>query len=96
VNGKEVAHFDADDVLGIRLTRGVIRERRAELQADPRVELRPSSSSDWLEVRIGKAADIEFVAGLVELAAGQHRPAEGEPAKLPPTGPDLERRRRFH
>lgn len=95
VNGKEIAHLDEDDVLDLRLTRNVIRERRAELKADPRVTLR-RSGSDWVEVRFRTLADVEFAAILMEQAVAAHRPAAGRIALAPPTGADLARRRRFH
>lgn len=95
VDGKEIAHFDADDVLDLRLTRAVIREHRARLKADARVTLR-RSGGDWVEVRFAGAEDVAFVGELAELAAAAHRPAPGAAAKAPPVGPALDRRRRFH
>ena len=95
VNGKEVAHFHGADEIEIRLTKPVIRDRRAELKADDRVALRPSSS-DWLTVTLRAPADVEFVVGLVEHAVAAHRPPPGQTAKPPPAGADLARRKRFH
>ncbi len=95
VNGKEIAHFDGANAIDLRLTRAEIRARRAELRADPRVTLR-SSSSDWLMVEFGTAADEAFVLGLAEISAAAHRPADGSAPLLPPTGAALARRRRFH
>jgi hypothetical protein len=94
-NGKEIAHFDADDVIDIRLTKAVIRERRAELRADQRVSLR-KNASDWLEVKFVSDADVAFVAELGERAAAAHRPSPGVAPKSAPRGAELERRRRFH
>jgi len=96
VNGKEIAHPDAEDVFDVRLTRTVISALRPLLKPDPRVKLRPSSSSDWVEVTIGAEEDIELLVRLVERAAAVHRAAPGQTAGLPPTGAALERRRRFH
>ena len=93
--GKEIAHFDAEDVVDIRLTRAEIRARRTDLRADARVTLRASSSADWLEVRVCTADDVEFAAALVEIAAAAHRGAPGQVGP-PPRGADLARRRRFH
>src|ERR1051326_5200649 len=73
-NGKEIAHFEADGVIEVRLTRSVLRDRRSALKADPRVFLRPSGA-DWITVRFATAADIDFVVELVTLAEGAHRPA---------------------
>ena len=70
-NGTEIAHFDADDVVDVRLTKALIRARRTELRADERVTLR-KHTSDWLEVRVTNA-DLDFVVELVTHAAGAHR-----------------------
>lgn len=96
VNGKEIAHRDSDTRFDVRLTRAVIRQMRAQLRAEPRVHLRKSSGSDWVEVEVTCESDEALLATLVERAAAAHRPPAGEPAKPPPTGADLERRRRFH
>lgn len=95
VNGKEIAHFEANGLIEIRLTRAVIRERRGELKVDPRVDLR-YSGSDWIVVCYSSPQDLPFVVDLVEEAAAAHRPPPGVTPNPPPTGPDLERRRRFH
>ena len=94
VNGTQVANLTAGGV-GLRLTRGVISAHRAKLKADPRVDLR-RSGSDWIVVTVSSRADVDFIRGLAELAADAHRPPSGVTAKLPPTGPELARRRRFH
>ncbi|MGQ0849628.1 MAG: luciferase domain-containing protein [Actinomycetota bacterium] len=95
VNGKEIAHFESADLIEIRLTREVIRRRRAQLKGDPRVDLR-YSGSDWVSVRLSSPAVRALVMELVEDAANAHRPLPGVTPEPPPTGPDLERRRRFH
>lgn len=95
VNGKEIAHFEDDSTLEIRLTKAVIRDRRPAFKADNRVELRPSGA-DWITVRFATQEDVAFIADLVEVAAQAHRPASGGTPTPPPTGADLERRRRFH
>jgi hypothetical protein len=95
VHGKEVAHFDDDQVVDIRLTRHAVRDRRAELRADPRVTLR-GSGSDWIEVTFRTLADLEFVVLVFEAAVAAHRPLPGVTLSPPPTDADLERRRRFH
>jgi hypothetical protein len=93
--GKEIAHFESERAIDLRLTKAEIRARRAELRADPRVTLR-ASSSDWLTVEFNSPADEDFVSALAEVAAAAHRPADGSPAEPPPTGAALVRRRRFH
>jgi hypothetical protein len=95
VNGREIAHFEGDGDIEVRLTRPVIAERRRALKADDRVRLRPSGG-DWITVRFDSTADVDFVVELVTVAEQAHRPAPGVMAKPPPIGADLERRRRFH
>ncbi|HZN18525.1 MAG TPA: luciferase family protein [Micromonosporaceae bacterium] len=95
-NGKEIAHFEGESVVDIRLTRKEIRDRRTQLRADPRVRLRPSSSADWLAVEVCEPADETFVIELVRAAAEAHRAPPGTTAAPPPTGTYLARRRQFH
>ena len=95
VHGKEIAHFEARDLIEIRLTRSVIQECRDVLKADSRIDLR-YSGSDWIRVRFSLPGDMDFVLDLVETASAAHRPPPGVTTNPPPTGPDLERRRRFH
>lgn len=95
VNGKEIAHFEGAGVIELRLTKVEISARRAALKADDRVELR-RSGADWITIRFRSHADAAFVAELVAVAADAHKPPAGTPAKPPPMGRDLERRRRFH
>lgn len=95
VNGKEVAHFESEDAIEIRLTKAEIRQRRTNLKADARVTLRPSGA-DWITVRFDTPGDVELIAELLEIAERAHRPPPGVAAKPPPQGSDLERRRRFH
>lgn len=95
--GKQIAHVvdvgpDGSLVLEVRLTRAVIRDRRAALRADPRVTLRRSTSSDWLEALVAEPADVGWAVDLVAAAAAAHP----GPSRPPPSGPELERRRRFH
>ena len=92
VNGKEVAHMDGPDAVGIRLTRKVWSAHRSELAGDARVRRR-SPSSDWVMV---DAKAVDLVRRLAELAAEAHRPPAGVTSKPPPEGAELERRRRFH
>lgn len=93
VGTREVAHFDSDGALDVRLTKQLIRQRREEFKANPRVSLR-GSGSDWLAVTIESPADVDFAFDLVALAVSQN--LETAPPGLPPSGSELERRRRFH
>jgi hypothetical protein len=72
VNGKEIAHFDDDLVIDVRLTAPVIRSRRSELRERPEITLRRSSSADWLEVRIDNPEAERFAVELVAEAARAH------------------------
>ena len=76
VDGREIAHLEGDDRLDLRLTRGEIRTRRAALRADARVRLRPSTSADWLEVRVLVPDDIDYLLHLVEAAVDANRAAK--------------------
>lgn len=93
VGKREVAHLDDRSTLDVRLTRAVIRARRAELVAHERVRLR-SGSSDWVEVQMTGEQDCDFALSLVRAAVEANLPTA--PAGLPPTGAELERRRRWH
>jgi hypothetical protein len=93
VGKREIAHFDGPDDLEVRLTRAVIRERRSELRANEGIELR-RSTSDWVLVRVRSGPDFDLAYALVEAAIEANLPS-AEPG-LPPSGPELARRRRFH
>jgi len=81
VNGTEIAHFETDSVLDVRLTRAVIRTHRDSLRADPAVTLRPSSS-DWITVDISVSGPARALH-LVALAASAHRPPPGTTPRPP-------------
>ena len=93
VGKREIAHFDGPDDLEVRLTKAVIRERRSELRANEGVELR-RGSSDWILVRVRARADFDLAFALVKDAVAANMQS-AEPG-LPPSGPELARRRRFH
>ncbi len=93
VGRREVAHVDADGTLDVRLTKAVIRARRDELRRDPRLRFR-AGQSDWIEVDFANQGDIDFAVDLVEDAIAANAPTA--PAGAPPTGAELEGRRRFH
>jgi hypothetical protein len=91
---REVAHFHDDSgELEVRLTKAVVRERRAELKTDARVTLR-KSASDWIAFEISSRADEDDALALVRAAVEAN--AATAPAGPPPSGADLARRRRFH
>ncbi len=90
---REIAHAHGESNVEIRLTKDGIRAHRVELRADGRVTLR-KNASDWLEFEIADERDetdaFELVRTAITLNALTAKPG------LPPTGADLERRRRFH
>ena len=49
---------------------------------------------DWLEVQVVSESDAAFAVALIHDAVVANLPTA--PPGLPPTGTDLERRRRFH
>ena len=93
VGRREIAHFDDERTLDVRLTKAVIRARREQLKSDERVALR-RGSSDWVEISIGSDDDAEWARGIMADAVVANLPTA--PPGLPPTGEELERRRRFH
>ncbi len=93
VNGTQVANAEGTG-FGLRLTRAVIREHRAELKANPNVDLR-RSGSDWIVVEVVTDADAALVLRLAVLVAQAHWPESGA-LRPPPEGAALARRRRFH
>lgn len=86
VGTREVAHFDANGALDVRLTKAVIREQRSVLKADDRVTLR-GSGSDWLEIRVVVKPDLEFAVAMVKVAVASNLPTANP--GLPPTGAEL-------
>jgi hypothetical protein len=78
VDGTEVAHWDEHETLDIRLTRAVIRARRQELRADPRVRLRRSSSADWLEIGVRSPGHQAFALELLQVAMAAHGAIVGD------------------
>jgi hypothetical protein len=93
VGTREVAHFDDERTLDVRLTKPEIRRRRTELEGDARVSLR-RNTSDWLEITMQSDEDLGWATGMVLAAIASNR-STARPG-LPPTGAELDRRRRFH
>lgn len=82
VNGTEIAHFETDHLLDIRLTRRLIRDHRDELRADPAVTLRPNSS-DWITLDVSGPAGPARARHYVTLAAAAHRAPPGATPRPP-------------
>ena len=96
VNGKEIVHRNDNGAYDVRLGRQAIRRMGNRLRADPRVHLRASSSSDWVEIEVTDVAGEEALVELVTAAAQTHSPPPGEALRPPPRGEELARRRHFH
>lgn len=73
IDGMEIAHFDNENVLDIRLTAPLIRARRQELNEHPEIEFRRSSGADWIEISIQDLASERLALQLVSDAAAAHR-----------------------
>jgi hypothetical protein len=82
VNGTEIAHFETDTLLDVRLTRALIRSQRLSLRADPTVTLRPATS-DWITVDIAGPDGLARAVHFVELAASAHRAPPGATPRPP-------------
>lgn len=93
VNGRQVANT-TPETIELRLTRKAISAHRSKLRDDPRVILR--GSSDWIGVQPRRVVDIDLVVELAVLTVEANRPPPGATRKLPPSGPELERRRKSH
>ena len=85
VNAKQIVNLIDEDTIEVRIGRKNVTARKS----DPRIHLR-GKSSDWCEL---EATHTKLLAELIELAASQHRVENPKP---PPTGADMERRKRFH
>ena len=75
VGARELAHFHKGNVIDVRMTRKVIRSRRAELEAHLRVSLR--GASDWVELRFPRRTDLAYVLELISLARNANDPLVG-------------------
>lgn len=93
VGRREVAHFDDEHRVDVRLTKSVIRRRLSELKGDQRVSLR-RSMSDWLELTIESDDDVQWATSMVLDAVAANLP--NRDARTSPAGESLERRRRLH
>ena len=93
VGRREVADFDQDQTLDVRLTKSGIRSQREALKVDPRVSLR-KHQSDWIELSVQAERDLEWARSTVVAAVEANRATA--PSGLPPDGDELARRRHFH
>ncbi|MGB6499958.1 MAG: luciferase family protein [Thermoplasmata archaeon] len=65
VGDREIAHFHGEERMDVRLTKELIRERKAEHAFDHRVRTR-GPSAEWAAVRITESRDIALALSLVE------------------------------
>jgi Family of unknown function (DUF5519) len=65
VGDREIVHFHGDQRMDVRLTRDVIRLRKAEGGLDSRVTTR-GPSADWASVRVQEPGDVALALALVE------------------------------
>ena len=72
-DGREIAHFDQEGVVDIRLTAPVIRKRRAELAEHAEIAFRASTGADWLEVTVSDPASERLAVQLVRDAVEANR-----------------------
>ena len=66
--GKEFAHFHGNNELDLRLTKQVIKREGLVHPADSQVHPNRSASSHWIEIRFTKAAHLDEVVRLAQLA----------------------------
>jgi hypothetical protein len=67
VGRREVVHFHGDQRMDVRLTEGVIRQRRREGGLDDRVTPE-GGAPNWVKVRVSDAKDIALAVVLAEEA----------------------------
>ena len=72
VRGREIAHFQDDNEMDIRLTRLYQRQLVKTLSGDFLVRLRPKPS-EWVWVRFSTRRDMDFVIELVKQAVKANR-----------------------
>jgi hypothetical protein len=65
VGRREICHFHDDGRMDVRITKTVLRERKAEGALDPRIETR-DRPTDWVTVRVLVREDVAFAVALVE------------------------------
>jgi hypothetical protein len=93
IDGREFLHFEEDAGADVRLTSAAIGKRRAELEADDRVEFH---GSDWVFVRLQDRDDAAFAVELAREAIVANERKEGEAARRMPDEGTLAKLRRLH
>ncbi len=67
VEGKEFAHFHAENEIDVRLTKTLQKKLRRRLSTDPRVKFRPRPS-EWVVIILSARKDADFAFELIQLA----------------------------
>lgn len=71
-NGKEIAHFHHDNEIDVRLTKKIIRQEGLNHPSDSTIHKHRSPTSEWIEIRFTKVADVDEVVRLFKLALRQY------------------------
>ena len=69
---KEIAHFHHDHEIDLRLTKKIIKLEGLNHFDDSDFHHHRSKTSEWIELRFKKTADIESIVRLFELAIKQY------------------------
>lgn len=83
VNGCEIAYLQGK-TLSVRLPKAMFDQYRADLLADPRVELK-GADGHWVSIRLRSQADADWAVDIVEASADAHLPPPGVAPLPPPT-----------
>jgi hypothetical protein len=69
---KEIAHFHDDNEIDIRLTKKIIRKEGLNHPTCSKIHKHRSPSSEWIEIKFQKTADVDEVVRLFKLALVQY------------------------
>lgn len=69
---KEIAHFHHDHEIDVRLTKKVIRKEGLNHPTGSKLHKHRSPTSEWIEIRFKKPADVTEVVRLFKLAVKQY------------------------
>jgi hypothetical protein len=68
---REIAHLEAPGVIDLRITRQGWSQARGDYGDDPAVRRDPSRR-DWIELHLRSPADLDHLAGLLNIAAAEN------------------------
>lgn len=69
---KEIAHFHDDHEIDVRLTKKIIKKEGLNHPSNSKIHRHRSPSSEWIEIRFKKPADVAEVVRLFKLALKQY------------------------